>query len=97
MNRTRPWEVSNALWEWVQPLIPTGPPDPKGGRPAENDRQMFSAILYVLRTDIQWNALPGELGASTTVYDRFRWWEKLGCTSMTNLKASSGNGRAWME
>lgn len=33
---------------------------------------MLSAILYVLRTGIQWNALPRELGASTAVYDRFR-------------------------
>ena len=78
MNRTRPWEVSEVLWERVQPLIPPRPPHPKGGRPAENDRQMFSAILYVLRTGIQWNALPRELGASTTVYDRFRLWEKQG-------------------
>jgi transposase len=30
---------------------------------------MLSAILYVLRTGIQWNALPWELGACTTVYD----------------------------
>jgi putative transposase len=39
---------------------------------------MFAAILYVLRTGIQWNALPRELGASSTVYDRFRWWEEQG-------------------
>jgi putative transposase len=39
---------------------------------------MFAAIVYVLRTGIQWNALPRELGASSTVYDRFRWWESQG-------------------
>ena len=39
---------------------------------------MLSAILYVLRTGIQWNALPRELGACTTVYDRFRLWEQQG-------------------
>lgn len=78
MARTKPWEVSDALWERVQPLIPERPPRPKGGRPAKDDRQMFSAILYVLRTGIQWNALPHEIGASTTVYDRFRLWEKQG-------------------
>jgi putative transposase len=36
---------------------------------------MLGAMLYVLRTGIQWNALPRALGASTTVYDRFRRWE----------------------
>jgi len=78
MKRTRPWELSDELWERVRPLIPERPARPKGGRPAQSDRQMLSAILYVLRTGIQWNALPRELGASTTVYDRFRLWEKQG-------------------
>ena len=72
MERTRPWEVSEALWERVRPLIPERRPHPKGGRPATDDRAMFTAMVYVLRTGIQWNALPRELGASTTVYDRFR-------------------------
>lgn len=78
MKRTRPWELSDELWERVRPLIPERPARPKGGRPAQSDRQMLSAILYVLRTGIQWNALPRELGASTTVYDRVRLWEEQG-------------------
>jgi putative transposase len=78
MKRTKPWELSDEVWERVRPLIPERLAHPKGGRPAQSDRQMLSAILYVLRTGIQWNALPRELGASTTVYDRFRLWEKQG-------------------
>jgi putative transposase len=78
MKRTKPWELSDEVWERVRPLIPERPAHPKGGRPAQSDRQMLSAILYVLRTGIQWNALPRELGASTTVYDRFRLWEEQG-------------------
>jgi len=78
MVRTKPWELSEEVWERVRPLIPERPPRPKGGRPARSDRQMLSAILYVLRTGIQWNALPRELGACTTVYDRFRLWEQQG-------------------
>jgi putative transposase len=78
MKRTKPWELSDEVWERVHPLIPKRPAHPKGGRPAQSDRQMLSAILYVLRTGIQWNALPRELGASTTVYDRFRLWEQQG-------------------
>jgi putative transposase len=39
---------------------------------------MMGAILYVLRTGLQWNALPREYGASTTVYDRYRLWMKQG-------------------
>jgi putative transposase len=78
MARTKPWKVSDEVWERVRPLIPARPPHPKGGRPAKDDRQMFEAIVYVLRTGLQWNALPRELGASATVYDRFRLWEQQG-------------------
>jgi putative transposase len=76
--RTRPWQVSDELWERVKPLVPDRVSHAKGGRPAADDRKMFTAIVYILRTGIQWNALPRELGASTTVYDRFRLWEKQG-------------------
>lgn len=76
--RTRPWEVSDGLWKRVEPLIPERVSHAKGGRPPEDDRKMFTAIVYVLRTGMQWNALPRERGASTTVYNRFRLWETQG-------------------
>src|SRR5215831_18284978 len=50
----------------------------KRGRPRMDDRQAFEAIIYLLRTSIQWNALPRELGASSTVHDRFQEWEQAG-------------------
>ena len=65
--RTEPWAVSDALWTRVEPLIPPSPSHAQGGRTRVPDRQIFSAIVYVLRTGIPWNALPSELGASTTV------------------------------
>src|SRR6266550_805432 len=40
--------------------------------------RLRTAIIYVLRTGIQWNALPRELGASSTVHDRFQEWEQAG-------------------
>ncbi|GHO56199.1 hypothetical protein KSB_46740 [Ktedonobacter robiniae] len=46
MARTYPWKVSDAPWERVKPLIPARPAHPKGGRPAADDRQMFSAMVY---------------------------------------------------
>src|SRR5258707_12348170 len=78
MARAPPWELSDDVWERAQPLLPPHKPGPKGGRPPRDDRQMLGAILYVLRTGLQWNALPPEIGASTTVYDRFRAWERAG-------------------
>ena len=63
------WEVSNALWEIVEPLIPTPKRDKEklyrrkvgGGRKPLEARKVFSAIVYVLRTGIQWKALPKEV------------------------------------
>jgi putative transposase len=39
---------------------------------------MFFAIFYILRTGIQWKALPRSLGAASTVHDRFQQWLKAG-------------------
>lgn len=70
--------VPDSLWERMKPLIPPEPPKPKGGRPPIEDRKAMNAILYVLRTGIQWKALPRSLGASSTVHDRFQSWRAAG-------------------
>jgi putative transposase len=44
----------------------------KAGCPRMNDRKDMSAIFYILRTCCQWKALPRNLGASSTVHDRFQ-------------------------
>jgi transposase len=50
MARTKPWEVSDEVWERVRPLIPAAPSHAKGGRRRMDDRKAFEAIVYVLRT-----------------------------------------------
>jgi putative transposase len=50
----------------------------KEGARAWTIDEPFCAIVYVLRTGIQWNALPRELGASSTMHDRFQQWEQAG-------------------
>jgi hypothetical protein len=104
-ERDRGYEVDE-LWERVRPLIPECPPQLRGGRPSEEDWQMLWAILSVLRTGIQWHALPRELGACTTAYDRFRRMAsskasliaycKQDYRNMTNWRGLPGNGKAWM-
>jgi Putative transposase of IS4/5 family (DUF4096) len=46
-----------SLWLAVEPLLPQGKKGNRGRPPACN-RKMFFAIYYVLRTAIQWKALP---------------------------------------
>ena len=78
MARTKPWTVSDEFWEKVEPLIPPAPSHAKGGRTRMDDRKAFAAMVYVLRTGIQWNALPRQMGASSTVHDRYQEWERAG-------------------
>jgi putative transposase len=64
-------------------------------------RAAFSAMVYVLRTGIQWNALPRELGASSTVHARFQEWvekgffERLHQAGLTEYDELSGIDWQW--
>jgi putative transposase len=72
------YEIPDVLWDRIVPLLPSQKRKKKAGRPRMNDRKAMSAILYVLRTGCQWNALPRSLGASSTVHDRFQEWRFAG-------------------
>ena len=41
------------------------------GRPSINYRTVFCAILYLLRTGTQCNAIPKEFGASSSIHRYF--------------------------
>ena len=75
------WRAPDELWERLQPVLPAERPKPKGGRPRMPDRLALDAICHVLRTGIQWKALPRELGAASTVHDRFVEWRQAGVFS----------------
>jgi transposase len=52
------WRIPDWLWERIEPLLPATPFHPLGcHRPRVPDRDAMDAILLVLRTAIQWNAL----------------------------------------
>lgn len=72
------YQPSDELWQQMALLLPS-PQSKKGrGRPRVDDRQVMTAILYVLRTGCQWKALPRELGAPSTVHDRYIEWRRAG-------------------
>ena len=88
--RVQSWEVTDELWERVEPLIPAREPRkaqdaekyrrrPGGGRKPKDPRVVFEAIVYVLRTGCQWKALPFErFGSASAVHKRFLEWERQG-------------------
>jgi transposase len=82
MRQKHSWEITDEFWEAAQPLIPKKERNPEkqykrnpgGGRPPMRPRKVFEAIFYVLRTGIQWKALPPSFGASSSVHRYFMFW-----------------------
>jgi transposase len=80
------WTVSDAFWGKVEPFVPafTRPEgrqyrrQPGGGRKPMAARQIFSAIVYVLRTGCQWKALPRDFGSASAIHAHFQRWHSSG-------------------
>lgn len=72
--------VSDDLWAVVAPLLPSEPPKPKGGRPRVPDRACLTGIIFVLKSGIQWELLPQEMGCGSgmTCWRRLRDWQAAG-------------------
>src|SRR4051812_43868174 len=74
--------VSDALWERIQPLLPS--PKPRRfrypGRKPIDDRKALTGILFVLKTGINWEDLPQErgCGCGMTCWRRLRDWIQAG-------------------
>ena len=90
MSRPKPWEVSDELWELIEPLIPQ-PHRPYGhpGRKRIDDRKTLQGILFVLYTQIQWDFLPQEMGfgSEVTYRRRLRTW----ATTTPGISSIRGN------
>jgi transposase len=74
------FRMSDALWERMVPLLPAPKAHPLGcHRPRVPNRAAMDAILLVLRTGMQWNALDGTgLCSCASAYRRFREWTVAG-------------------
>ena len=72
------YQIPDALWERIEPLIPPHEKTTKRGRPRMDDRKAMNGIFYVLRTGCQWKAFPRSLGRKSTVHDRFQEWRRAG-------------------
>jgi len=72
------WRIPEELWEKMEPLLPKAKPHPLGcHNPPVPARDVMNAILFVLRTGCQWNALNGTgLCTSSSAHRWFQTWCK---------------------
>ena len=72
--------LPDALWNLIQPMLPSIRRRLKGGRPRLPDRACLTGILFVLRSGIPWEMLPQELGCGSgmTCWRRLRDWQQAG-------------------
>ena len=68
--------MENAEWAFFEPFI-IGIRG-RGGRPANNHRQVLDGIFWIARTGSQWRDLPEEFGKWSSVYRQFRRWTVAG-------------------
>jgi transposase len=80
IDRDDGWRIPDWLWERIAPLLPDRPPHPLGcHNPRVPDRTAMNAILLVLRTGMQWNALNATgICHSSSAHRRFQEWERAG-------------------
>lgn len=71
MRKPYPSDLTDAQWTIIEPLIPVH----TVGRPRTNDmREVLNAIFYLNRSGCQWDMLPHDLPAKSTVYNHFAQW-----------------------
>src|SRR3982751_5458696 len=76
MQAKRRYELTDAQWARLEPLLP--PEKPWTGRPNDDHRQILNGILWVLRTGAPWRDLPRRYGPVGTVSSRFHRWRASG-------------------
>ena len=79
--------LPDEVWEIIEPLLLERPNSSKVGRPPIQDRDALTGILFVLKTGIPWEHLPGEMGCGCgmTCLRRLREWQQSGVWSKIQL------------
>ncbi|WP_368411387.1 transposase [Paludisphaera mucosa] len=71
VRKPYPSDLSEERWAVLEPLIPVN----ADGRPRVVDvREVVDAILHLNRSGCQWDMLPHDLPARSTVHDHFARW-----------------------
>lgn len=68
-------DLTDEQWSVIEDLFPEFKSGPgKRGRPAQPDRPIFEATLWVMRTGAPWHDLPRRYPPYQTCHRRFQQW-----------------------
>jgi putative transposase len=71
MRKAYPSDLTDAQWGIIEPLIPVN----RLGRPRDVEmREVLNTIFYQARSGCQWDMLPHDLPAKSTIYNHFAQW-----------------------
>lgn len=70
----KPYSTDLTDWEWefIQPHLP--PARVKNGAEPTDLREVINALLYQMRTGVQWDLLPHDLIPKSTAFDYYTRW-----------------------
>ena len=74
MAQLRRYELSDAEWAIIDPLLPRK----SRGVARVEDRRVLNGIFWRLRSGSPWADIPERYGPCTTCYNRFVRWRKAG-------------------
>ena len=72
------WDVDDALWAKLEPVLRVDKVRKKPGRPRRDDRAIFDGLIWLARTGSQWKELPSRFGPKSTAHARFSEWAATG-------------------
>ena len=76
MLQPKRYELTQAQWERIAPMLPGKASDP--GRTGGDNRLFVNGCLWVLRSGAHWHDLPERYGKWKTLHKRFTRWAKAG-------------------
>jgi transposase len=70
------WTVPDELWEEIAPILAKHDPPHRLGRKRIDARRTLDAIIYRLRSGVQWNQLPDAFPDDSSVHRTFQRWQQ---------------------
>jgi transposase len=72
------WEISDAEWSVLEPILQPVRRNDGRGRPWRDTRAVLNGVLWILGTGAQWRELPRKYPPYQTCHRRFQQWVRDG-------------------